>query len=132
MGEGFGWSATFDVQVPLTLATGGLGDVKAAKADVARAQSQLADQARTLDMTRLSAEANHRAALAALEAREGALRAAEAAWTQVDARYRAGLVGVNEWLDARRARSEGEIALVEARAQVGIALAEVEAARGVR
>lgn len=131
VGAGFGWSTTFDLQVPLTLITGGMGDVRASRYGVAVADSRLREQARSLELSLITAQATWDAAQAALTARQGALEAAESAWRQLDQRYAAGLVGITDWLSARQARVEAQVALIAAQAALGVALAELEAARGV-
>lgn len=128
---GPGWSATVSVDVPLTAPTTGVGDVAEARATTARAEADLDRQVRDLAVATVQARARLRAARRVLEARQAGVEAATEAWRRVDARFAQGLVDLTTWLDARRARIEADVALHRARAELGVALAEVEAAAGV-
>jgi len=129
--NGPGWSATLSLDVPLTLPTTGHGDIAAARADRALAQAELEQQARDLAIARVQAEVRLDAARRTLQARQAGQQAAAEAWRRVDARFQQGLEDLTTWLDARRARIDAEINLAAAEAEVGVAVAAVEGARGV-
>jgi outer membrane protein TolC len=105
--------------------------VRAASAAQRRAQAELDNQERALAVSQVSADGALQAALAGLEARQQALVAAEEAWSQVDERYRAGLSPIADWLAARRGLQNARVGRARAQAAVGVAVAELEAARGV-
>ena len=107
------------------------GSIRAASARLRAARAEVVDQERQLDTARVSADARWRAARAELDARREADDAAAEAFELVDERYRNGLAGVTAWLDARRARDRARVDLANAAAELGSALAEVEAAHGV-
>lgn len=130
-GTGLGWSANVNLDIPLSIATTGPGDLAAAKAEQRLAAAELDGQERDLAATLLAAEARLSASKLALIARRGALIAAEEAFRRTDERYRSGLDGVTAWLDARRVRIEAQIAVIYAEAGVVSAAAEVEGVRGV-
>jgi outer membrane protein TolC len=130
-GTGVGWAANVTVDVPLTIATSGPGDLAIARAQIRRAEAELDGQERDLASAALAAGARLSASQGALAARRSALRAAEDAWARTDERYRQGLDGITPWLDARRVRIQAEVALVYAVADVVTATAEVEGVGGV-
>jgi outer membrane protein TolC len=129
---GAGWSTGLDLTVPLTASGAGAKGVAAAKAQQAVATLALEDQERALRVALASAEARLAAARTALRAREEARAAAEAALTLVGERYANGLASLTDWVDARRQRDGASVALAQATGEFGAAVAEVEAARGVR
>ena len=130
--SGPGWSAGVRLDAPLW--TGGIGRARidAAAAALRRARAELEQQERALSAAQASGDARYAAAVSSAEARRAAADAAERAHTEVDARYAEGLVGIVDWLDARRERDEAAVASALADGEVGAALAELEAARGVR
>lgn len=130
--SGPGWSATLSIGVPLTWPTRGAAEITAAQADALRASLQRTRARQDLEVSRVSAEARWQAARRTLAARQSGLRAATDAWERVDARFTQGLVDLTTWLDARRSRVDAELSLARAQADLGIALAELELARGVR
>ncbi|MEL6348608.1 MAG: TolC family protein [Myxococcota bacterium] len=132
-GEGFGlgWQAELRAEMPLTTSGAQLQAIRAAEARAETAAADLETQRLDLSIARVSAEAQYDAARAGVDARIASLDAAQAAYTLIDERYRAGLSGATEWLDARRVRDTAAAALAQSRAQLGVALASVEAARGV-
>ena len=130
--NGAGWSATVQLNVPLTAPTTGAADIAAARADRLRAEGAQEQQRRDLLVALVQSEARLEAARRALEARTAGEEAAERAWDRVDARFQEGLEDLTTWLAARRARVQAQVARAQAEAAVGIAIAEVEAARGVR
>jgi outer membrane protein TolC len=78
-----------------------------------------------------TAEARYEAALVGLTAREQARAAAAAGLTLLEQRYDNGLAPLTDWIDARRQRDAAAVALAQARGELGAALAQLEAARGV-
>ena len=129
---GVGWSAGVEATQPLFAGGQGLATRREATASLDAAAVELAQAEQDLEVARASAVANHRAAVASAEARRAALDAAGDAFADVDARYAAGLVSLTDWLDARRARDAAAVSLALAEAALGAALAELEAATGVR
>ncbi|TVQ93622.1 MAG: TolC family protein [Deltaproteobacteria bacterium] len=130
-GTGLGWSANITLDVPLTIATTGPGDLAMAKAEQRLAAAELDGQERDLAATLLAAEARLKASELALLARRGSLNAAEEAFRRTDERYRNGIDGVTSWLDARRVSIEAKVSVVYAEAAVVAATAELEGVRGV-
>lgn len=128
---GPGWSATLGVDVPLTLPTTGLAESASAAAARRRAEADLDRQERDLSVARVQAEARLDAARAVLRARRSGQDAAAEAWRRVDARYQQGLEDLTTWLTARRARIDAEVAARRAEADLAVAIAAVEVARGV-
>ncbi|MCB9761365.1 MAG: TolC family protein [Alphaproteobacteria bacterium] len=129
--SGPGWSASVGVDVPIVAGGAGAREIQADRARVRAAEAALDDQRQALDVARVSAELRLQAARAGLEAREEALTAAQAALELVDERYANELEDITAWLAARQARDNAAVALAQAQAELGAALAEVEAARGV-
>ncbi len=129
--NGFGWSA--GVQATLPVLSGGAGEGGRVAALAARDDAALAYEAQQLelDAARIEAEAGHDAARAALDALSQADAAAEEALQLTDARYRQGLERVEAWVAARRARDEAAAAHARGRAAWLVAVAELEAVRGV-
>jgi outer membrane protein TolC len=130
--SGTGWNAQLRLDVPLAASGGGVGRLRQARGAQSAAEAALEAQERALGLARIAAEARFESAAAAAGAREDAVRAADEALALVDARYRQGLEDLEAWLLARRDRDESLVAMAAARAEVGRALAEVEAVRGVR
>lgn len=128
---GFGWNAGAEAAMPLFGAGSGWAQVFASEAEARAAALDLEEQERALRVALKSATARHEAALSALEARSAALEATERALELVTERYRTGTAALTEWMDARRSRDAAAVALAAADAEVGTALAELEAARGV-
>lgn len=128
---GVGWSAGVEATQPLFAGGQGVAERRGALADLDAAALELAQAEQDLTVALAGAEANHRAAQASAEARRVALYAAEDAFSDVDARYAAGLVSLTDWLDARRARDAAAVSLALAESALGAAVAELEAARGV-
>jgi len=129
--SGLSLSAGLRADVPLIGSGSRIGRIKEATADRTTAAVALEEQERLLAWGRVAAEAHFAAALAAAEASSESVRAASEALELVEARYQQGLDGLTTWLDARRARDEALVALAEARAEQGRALAELEANRGI-
>ncbi|TNE87499.1 MAG: hypothetical protein EP330_18725, partial [Deltaproteobacteria bacterium] len=128
---GFGWNAGAEATVPLFGSGSGYADVASARANATTAELALEEQERSLRVALATGEARHTAAKSTLEARRAAAEAAEEALVLIEERYRAGTASLVEWMDARQARDTAAIALAAAEAEVGTALAELEAARGV-
>lgn len=128
---GSGWSAGLGLTVPLVAGGAGLADGAQARAGVALAQLDLDDQERALRVALVSAEARLAAARRTAAARVRAEAAAREALALVQARYDAGVTELVALLEARRARDAAATAVVRTEADLGGALAEVEAARGV-
>ncbi|MCB9741167.1 MAG: TolC family protein [Alphaproteobacteria bacterium] len=128
---GPGWSAGVSLSVPLVASGMGVQAWKGADAELREATLALEAQERDLEVAQLSAQAQLDAARASLAAQRAASEAADEALRQVDERYRAGLTGVTEWLDARRVRDDAAAGLAQAEAALGAAVAELEAATGV-
>ncbi len=131
-GSGVGWNAGLDLSVPLMAGGSGVAGTRVAAAELRLAELDLEDQNRALLAALASAEAQLEAARSSRSAREEALAASEEALALVRARYDAGVANLTELLAARRTRDEAALQLVLTEATVGTALAEVEAARGVR
>lgn len=129
---GLGWSAGLDLSVPLFTGGSGVAGSRAAAAELRLAELDLEDQERALRAALASAEARLEAARSARAARAEALEAAGEALVLVQARYDAGVASLTALLDARRTRDEAAVQLAVVTAAEGEALAEVEAARGVR
>lgn len=130
-GAGVGWSVSVEATQPLLAGGAAAAQLDGARAAERAAQIELESQEQALDIARISAEARLEAAQAGLEAQRAARAAAERAFADLDSQHRAGLVGDLEWLEARRARDQAALGEVAAQAEQGLALAEVEAARGV-
>lgn len=129
---GPGWSASVGADLPLFSGGAAVREGQAARSREDAARLALEQQRVALQVTEAAASLRLEAARESLSAREDAYAAAEAALLRVDERYRAGLVGVTDWLTARAARDSAAMALAGARAELGVAVAELEAARGVR
>ncbi len=127
---GPGWSVGVRAEQPL-VAVDEIAGAVAADADVREAEAAMEAQERALAIARVAAEAHYYAAGDALAALERADKAAREAHQLTDERYLAGLEGITAWLDARRQRDEAAVAVALGRAAIGVALADVEAARGV-
>lgn len=130
-GGGPGWSAGLEMSAPLTTSGAGRAGVQIAAARERVAALALEEQERSLRVALVSAEARHDAALSALDARRAALEAAREAASLSDEGYREGFVSQTALLAARQARDAAAVALTRAEAELGIALGELEAARGV-
>jgi outer membrane protein TolC len=130
-GGGAGWSTGLDLTVPLMASGAAARGVAAARAEEAVARLSLEDQERALRVALASADARVRAAREARRARRVAGDAADAALELVAERYANGLSPLTDWVDARRQRDAARVALAQAEAELGIAIAELEAARGV-
>lgn len=130
--NGFGWSA--GVQATLPLVSGGAGEGGRREAVAGRDDALLALEAQQLELAAatVEAEASWEAARSALAALAQAEEAAEEALTLTDARYRQGLEGVEAWIAARRSRDDAIVAHARGRGAWLLALAELEAVRGVR
>lgn len=129
---GLSISAGVTAAVPVFGSGVRIGQLKQARAERDEADAALEDQRRALEVGRIGAEARYASAVAAVSARQRALRAAEEALQLVDGRYRQGLTDLEAWLAARRDRDDAQIALAVARADRGRALAVLESMRGVR
>ncbi len=129
---GLGWSTGIDLTVPLTTLGASARGVAAARAETSVARLALEDQDRALRVALAAADARVHAAREALSARAQSREAAGSALTLVGERYRNGLAPLTDWIDARRQRDNAAIAHAEAEAEFGSAIAELEAARGVR
>ena len=130
-GGGVGWSTGLDLSVPLLAAGAGAKGIAAARAETAVVELALEDQERALRVALASAEARLAAASAAHQARARALEAAEAALALTGARYANGMAPLTDWVDARRQRDAASVARARSTAELGSAIAELEAARGV-
>ena len=130
-GGGLGWSAGLDLTVPLVASGAGARARGAAQADASVAALALEDQERALRVALATAEARFEAAQVGLAAREQARAAAAAGLTLLEQRYDNGLAPLTDWIDARRQRDAAAVALAQARGELGAALAQLEAARGV-
>jgi outer membrane protein TolC len=128
---GPGWSAALDLTVPLVASGAGAASRSAERAEATLAELALEDQERGLRVALATAEARLDAARVGLSARERAREAAAAGLTLVEQRYHNGLAPLTDWIDARRQRDAAAVALARARAELGAAVAELEAARGV-
>lgn len=128
---GFGWNAGVEASMPLVGSGSNWAEVFGSKAAAKAAALDYEQQERSLRVALASATARHEAAQTALVARRAALEATEEALTLVTERYRAGTASLTEWMDARRTRDAAAVALATADAELGTALAELEAARGV-
>jgi outer membrane protein TolC len=131
-GGGAGWSTGLDLTVPLTSVGAGARGIAAAKAETAVAELALEDQERALRVALASADARLVAAREALRARVKSQAAADAALQLTGERYANGLAPLTDWIDARRQRDTAAVARANAAAELGAAVAELEAARGVR
>lgn len=129
--QGFGWNAGATLTVPLPGASS-VGARHAASARTEAAEVALEAQRRALTAQRVVAERQLQAAQAALAAREAALEAATEARDRAVSLYDVGRVAITDVLDARRAWADAVQQRALAHAAVGVALADVEAARGVR
>lgn len=129
---GPGWSTGIDLTIPLTTLGAGARGVAAARAETSVARLALEDQERALRVALAAAEARVLAARQALSARAQSREAAGSALTLVAERYRTGLAPLTDWIDARRQRDNAAVAQADAEAELGAAIAELEAARGVR
>lgn len=129
---GLSVSAAVRAEVPVFGSGTRVGQVRQATGARDQADLALEEQRRALTVGRIAAEARHAAAMAAVGARTRALDAAEEALRLLDERYREGLNDLEAWLAARRDRDDASVALAGARAQLGRAIAELEAMRGVR
>ncbi len=128
--QGFGWNVGATLTVPLPGASS-VGDQQAGRALAKAADVALEEQRRALSTQAVTAEARHRAAIAAWSARQEAADAAEAAMSRAQALYDAGALDLTDLLDARRAWSDARRLLAVAHGMVGTAVADLEAARGV-
>lgn len=128
---GAGWSAGLELTAPVLASGAGRAGVQAADAGERIAALELEDQERALRAALFGSEARHTAAISALAARREALDAAEGALDRVDEAYRSGFADLTDLLTARRARDTAAVALALADTELGAALAELEAARGV-
>jgi len=129
-GSGPGWSVGVGATLPI-LGPGWAESRQAGSAaDVARLGVE--EQERGLRVALVSAEADLVAAERVIEALDVAVAASADAWSRVDALFEAGLVDVNAWIDARRARDEAAVARARATEERWAAVAATEAARGVR
>jgi outer membrane protein TolC len=129
--EGVGWSAGVEATLPVVSGGDGIGTNRTAVADQRAAKLALERQELDLAAATLAAEAAHRAAIRSLEAQQTALDAAVEALARVEARYREGLEGIEAWQSARRTRDEARVAVARGQVAVLLAVAEVEAVRGV-
>lgn len=127
---GYGWSVGLEADLPLVIGTTRFARLASAQARAREAEAGLGAQERDLEVARIAAEARVQAARASIEALEAALRSAEEALRLTDERYRAGLEGISAWLDARQARDAAAVELAQGRAELGRAIADLEAARG--
>jgi outer membrane protein TolC len=130
-GSGPGWSAGAEARMPLVTGGRGLAGISRARAEKNIATLALEEQERALRVALRSNTARHEAARLAMTARRVALKAAQEALVLVEERYRTGTVDVTAWMDVRRSRDAAAVAFARAEAEVGTALAELEAARGV-
>ena len=87
-------------------------------------------QRKDVDALRLAGQARLAAARARLESLEAALGSADEALRLVEERYDAGLEDISVWLQARRTRDLAAVAFARGQADLGRAIAEVEAALG--
>lgn len=130
-GGGAGWSTGLDLSVPLMASGAAARGIAAARAEEAVARLSLEDQERALRVALASADARLRGAREARRARVAARDAADAALQLVAERYANGLSPLTDWVDARRQRDAARVAFALAEAELGAAIAELEAARGV-
>ncbi len=129
-GSGPGWSVGVGASMPIL--GPGLADARGARAAADAARLGVEEQERGLRVALVSAEADLAAAERVIEALDVAVSASADAWSRVDALFEAGLVDVNAWIDARRARDEAAVARARATEERWAAVAATEAARGVR
>lgn len=128
---GPGWSASVGADLPVFSGGSAVRAGQAARSREDAARLALDEQRLALQVAETAAALRLASAKEALAARQDAYTAADAALARVDELYRAGLVGVTDWLAARGARDAAAIALAGAEADLGVAVAELDAARGV-
>lgn len=130
-GGGPGWSASADLAVPIFASGLRAAELDAADAALVEARLTLEGERLRLVAALASAEVRHTAAQEALQAREEAVTAARAAQELVQARYQTGVDDLTTLLQARQAWEQAAVARARAEAELGAALAALEAARGV-
>jgi outer membrane protein TolC len=130
-GGGPGWSAGADLAVPIFASGLRAAELDAADAALAEARLTLEGERLRLLAALAAAEVRHSAAQEALQAREEAVTAAQAAQELVQARYQTGVDDLTTLLQARQAWEQAAVARARAEAELGAALAALEAARGV-
>lgn len=128
---GFGWSAAIGVDVPLVLGGTRFAHLAEARARKIVAEAALDAQERDLEALAIIGEARLTSAEARVASLEAALEAADEALRLVEERYNAGLDSMTDWLTARRSRDLAAVALAQGRGDLGRAVAELEAARGL-
>lgn len=130
-GGGPGWSAGADLAVPIFASGLRAAELDAADAALVEARLTLEGERLRLLAALAAAEVRHSAAQEALQAREEAVTAAQAAQELVQARYQTGVDDLTTLLQARQAWEQAAVARARAEAELGAALAALEAARGV-
>lgn len=128
--QGFGWNVGATLSVPLPGASS-VGARQVAVAQQTAAEVALEAQRRALEVQRVTSERQLRAAQEALAAQETSLEASREARDRAEVLYRAGEISLTDLLDAERAWAASLRAVATAKAAVGAALADTEAARGV-
>lgn len=130
-GGGPGWSA--GAQLDLPVFASGATQSGVDQSTALREEARLALEGETLRLRAALASAESRlvGARDALRAQLDALEASNAALSLVEVRYRSGVDDLTTLLAARAAWETAAVATAGARAELGAALAAVEAARGV-